>query len=143
MADPLGLMPPQGGPGMEQGGPQMGGDPGTEGGGKTYKEVLTETIMQIPIDQLIKLVQSMSKEELAQKIQQMLVQSGKSQDVAMSLSITIMKVIYERIQNETGRPISEIMQKQGSSQAPQPPSVVGAKPPMMNTPQGGQNAQSL
>jgi len=150
--DPMGVMP-QNGPQMPQGdvslagGPPMGGegqmpqgDPNA--GGMTEKELMMEMISDVSIEQLMQLVQSSSPEQLAQQITQAALQSGMSQEEATAYSITLMKVIYERIQNETGKPITEVT---GQGQEPSlaggpppagpPPAPGGQMPPMM----GGQN----
>jgi hypothetical protein len=118
------------------GGPPMGGEgqmpPGDpNAGGQTEKEMLAEMIAGVPIEQLMQLVQGSSPEELAQKITQAAIQSGMGQEEATAYSITLMKVIYERIQDETGKPITEI-----SGQA-QEPSLAGGPPP---APGGNQGA---
>lgn len=118
--DPNGLMPPQGmgpnGPQMPQeslslaggrGMPQMGGAPGGDpnAAGKTEKEVMADMIANIPIEQLIQLVSN--PEDLAQKILAAAQQQGMDPDTAKAYSITLMKAIYERIQTETGKPITD------------------------------------
>jgi hypothetical protein len=110
--DPLGLMP-QGQQPTEQE-PSLAGPQGTnptgpqQQGGITEKQQFEELVMQAPIESLIKLVQSMSPEELGRKIQQLCIQQGMDKDEAVAFSITLMKVIFERIQNETGQAITEI-----------------------------------
>jgi hypothetical protein len=95
----------------------------------------------VPIEQLIQLVKSMSPEELAQKIQQAALQSGLSQEEAQAYSITLMKVIYERIQDETGQAITEIT---GQAGAPEP-SLAGppAGPPTEQMPPQGMSPEMM
>jgi len=132
-------MPPTGGPSLA-GQPPMappGGDPAMQqqGGGMTEKDIMMQQVMEIPIDQLIQLVQSKSPEELAQMIQQLAIQQGMSEEEAISFSITLMKVIFERIQEETGQPITEITGQTGGEmpqEEPMPaPNQGGAMPPSL------------
>lgn len=148
MQDPMGLMPqnqqqmPQGDLSLA-GGPQMPADGlspdgGGMGGGQTEKEMMAEMIMQVPIDQLMQMVQSMSPEEFADQITQAAIQAGMGQEEATAYSITLMKVIYERIQDETGQAITEITgQGVEPSLAGQPPQG----PP--GTPMGGMPPQGV
>jgi len=102
-ADPQGLVPPQGLGGGEQ-------------GGKTEKEIMAELIAQIPIEQLMELAKD--PEKLAQMLQQLGMQQGMSQEEATSMSITFMKVIFERIQEETGQPITAVTGQGGPTAPP-------------------------
>lgn len=139
--DPNGLMPPQGGgqngPQMppEQlslaGGsqmPQMGGAPGGDpnAGGMTEKEIMAQTIANIPIEQLIQIASD--PEALAKQIQAAAIQQGMDQETAIAYSITLMKVIFDRIQNETGKPITDFTgggAPPGPQLANQPPAGAG------------------
>ena len=142
MQDPLGVMPQNqqqmppgdaslaGGPPVPQEG--LSPDGGAMGGGQTEKEQMTEMIMQIPIDQLMQMVQGMSPEQLADQITQAAIQAGMSQEEATAYSITLMKVIYERIQDETGQAITEV--NGGGAE----PSLAGQPPlPPQGAPMGG------
>lgn len=106
---------------------------GQANGGVTHKEQMVQLIAKIPLDQLIKLIQGTSPEELAQKIQQLCIQQGMDRETAVSFAITLMKVIYERIQNETGKPITDFMKQGMPENMPPQRSLVQAPP-------GGQNA---
>ena len=91
------------------------------GGGQTVKEIMKEQIMGVPLEQLLQLVQSKSPEELGQLIQQLCIQQGMSEEEAISYSITMMKVLFERIQEETGKPITEITGQGNAEPQPQQP----------------------
>ena len=54
------------------------------------------------------MVKNSTPEQLAQQIIQAALQSGMDQETATAYSITLMKVIYERIQDETGQAITEV-----------------------------------
>lgn len=135
--DNFNMQPQDNGPSlaMPQGAPPgPDGMPGADAG-VTDKEQFEQIIQQIPIEQLMQLVQSMPPEQLADKIQQICVQQlGMDPDEATSFSITLMKVIYERIQEETGQAITDITGVTGGPQESQPePSLV---PPDMGGPNG-------
>jgi hypothetical protein len=96
-------------------------------GGVTEKQQFEQLVNQVPIEELLKLVQSMSPEELGKKIQQLCIQQGMDSDEAIAFSITLMKVIYERIQNETGQAITELT-GQAAGPAPEPSLAPAAEP---------------
>ena len=103
---------------------------GTQGGQglATMKEDLAESIAQIPIEKLMEIAADPDK--LAQMIVQLGMQQGMSEDEATAFSITLMKVIFERIQNETGQPITNITGQAGQAQPGQP----GAAPSVTQDP---------
>lgn len=136
----IGMMPPQGGEPSLAGQAPNGMPPAVPGeeAGVTEKQQFEELIMQIPIEELIKMVQGMSPEEMGQMIQQLCVQQGMSQEEAISMSITLMKVIYERIQEETGQAVTDLTGQTGQQQEPSlagPPEAPPQMPPQM--PGGG------
>jgi hypothetical protein len=150
--DPLSVMPqnqpqmPQAEPSLAGGPPQQGmegsapGDPNA--GGITEKEQMAQMISQVPIEQLIQMVKGSSPEQLAQQITQAALQSGIGQEEATAYSITLMKVIYEKIQDETGQAITEItgqVAPEPSLAGPQPPAgpQMGGQMPSQGMPQPG------
>ena len=75
--------------------------------GRSALEIAKELLSQIPIDQLIALAQ-LPPEQLVNKLKELLTQRGIPEEELMPYVKVILQAMAETIQEQTGRPITDI-----------------------------------